>query len=133
MRIDFAAWLTDEMNKRGWRNADLVERSGMSRAMVSQVPSQQRQAGLEFCVGVAKAFGIPPEDVLSRAGLIPPRPNVDRIYRIQELAERVSRLPPERQRRVMEAFLTLLEAEEIVRDIDVDQEDVLPQAAERQR
>ena len=52
-------------------NSELAWCSELAHSSVSMVLSQQRPPGFEFCVGVSKAFGMLPERVLSKAGLIP--------------------------------------------------------------
>ena len=68
----FTDWLLEEMNAREWSQADLARRSKLSRTAVSNVLSENRKAGAEFCLSVAVAFGIPPEIAFRRAGLLPP-------------------------------------------------------------
>ena len=46
-------------------------RAGLSQTAVSNVISGNRKAGPEFCVKVARAFGVPPEKVLRLAGILP--------------------------------------------------------------
>ncbi len=36
--------------------------------------SRQKNPGLDFCIGVARALDLPPEDILRRAALLPPLP-----------------------------------------------------------
>ncbi len=69
---DFAAWLTGEVARRGWSLRELGRRSGLSGAVISEVARGKQCPGLRFCVQVAGAFGLPPESVLRRAGLLPP-------------------------------------------------------------
>jgi hypothetical protein len=42
--------------------------------MISMVASEQRNPGLEFCLGIAKALDETPEAILRRAGLLPAIP-----------------------------------------------------------
>lgn len=74
MEKDFANWLMREIEERGWTNAELARRAGISAPNVSMVISGQKGIGWEFCLGIARALGYPPEDVLRRAGLLPPIP-----------------------------------------------------------
>ena len=71
---DFAAWLKAEVARRGWSLRELGRRSGLSGAAVSAVTVGSQKPGLRFCVQVAGAFSLAPEDVLRRAGLLPPLP-----------------------------------------------------------
>jgi transcriptional regulator with XRE-family HTH domain len=58
--------------------------------------------------------------------LIPPLPEY-RLARFREFVERLNRLPPERQRRIMEAALVLLEAGEAAEG--VTEKEILPSTA----
>lgn len=71
---EFITWLTKELNDRGWTNSELARRSELVPSTVSMVISGKTNPGLEFCLGVARAFGLPPEAVLRKAGLLPPLP-----------------------------------------------------------
>jgi transcriptional regulator with XRE-family HTH domain len=120
MDTDFITWLTHQMDERDWNNTDLARRASVVPSTVSMIVSGQKRPGLAFCKGVAKAFGVSPEYVLRLAGQLPPvspSPLADIPY-LQEIAERVSKRSPERQRRFMAAVLTLLESEETARDVD---------------
>ncbi len=72
---DFAEWLQDEMDKRGWSQAELVRRSRVNSGLLSQVLSRKRRPGSKFCLGVAKAFKIDDSIVMLKAGLISEKPN----------------------------------------------------------
>ncbi len=74
MANEFVTWLTREADKRGWSNSELARRAGLAPATVSLVISGQRRAGWDFCAGIARAFGIEPDNVFRRAGLLPPLP-----------------------------------------------------------
>jgi len=60
------------LNTRRWSYADLADAANISPSMVSHVLNKQRNPGLDFCIGVARAFKIRPEVVLRLAGLLPP-------------------------------------------------------------
>ncbi len=71
----FSGWLQGELDKREWTQADLARKSDLSRAAVSQVISQNRKPGPEFCRAVAKALELPEEFVFRKAGLLSPQPD----------------------------------------------------------
>lgn len=71
---EFADWLMAELRLRGWNSSELARRAGIAPSTVSVVLGNQSHPGLEFCVGIARAFGQPPEDVLRLAGLLPSLP-----------------------------------------------------------
>jgi transcriptional regulator with XRE-family HTH domain len=68
----FVNWLGQQLERRGWSYQDLADRAGFSRSGVSLVMTQRQGPGLDFCKGVARAFHLPPEYVLRKAGLLPP-------------------------------------------------------------
>ena len=88
--MDFSMWLAQEAEKRGWSFSELARRSGISSAMISLVMSGQRNPGVDFCNGIARAFGVSPVTVLARAGIIPPLDDEDVTFR--ELWHHVRRL-----------------------------------------
>jgi len=101
METDFAAWLTSEMDRRGWTNSELARQAGIAQSNISMVISGQKNPGLSFCVNVAQAFGYPPERVLREAGLLPPAPSEDEPeYR--ELVEVAKNLSSEEIRNALE-------------------------------
>jgi transcriptional regulator with XRE-family HTH domain len=74
MANTFTAWLNGELQGQGWTFGELHRRSSLSVTVISDVIAERRRPGLQFCVKVARAFGVPPEDVLRRAGLLPSLP-----------------------------------------------------------
>ncbi len=53
--------------------AELARRSGLSQGLISQILNGQRKPGVEACAGFARAFHLPTEDVMRRAGLLSAR------------------------------------------------------------
>jgi len=74
MENDFVTWLTSELDRRGWSNSELARRSDMVPSTISMVISERNAPSVEFCVKVARAFGLYDVDVLRKAGLIDPVP-----------------------------------------------------------
>jgi transcriptional regulator with XRE-family HTH domain len=70
MQEKFASWLEAEIKSRGWQAADLADAMGKDDATISRVLSGERNAGPEFCRGLAKALRIPQKVVFVRAGLM---------------------------------------------------------------
>lgn len=71
----FVTWLNEEMDARGWKGAELARRAGLDPSSVTNVLNTMRRPGIEFCTGIGRAFGLPPEQVLRRAGLLPAVPD----------------------------------------------------------
>lgn len=71
-RGDFIGWLRRELEKRGWRQADLARASGLDTAMVSNLLNGNRKPGEVSCKAIARGLGLPPETVFRAAGILPP-------------------------------------------------------------
>lgn len=71
--ITFGDWLQGELSNRGWDQAELVRRSGISSAQISRLVTGGREPGKDAIAGIARAFRLPPEDVLRHAGILPPK------------------------------------------------------------
>lgn len=75
MNTEMGIWLSKELEKRGWTYRETGRRAGISHVTISNIISGQQNPGLDFCTGIAKALGMPPETVMRKAGLIPPHPD----------------------------------------------------------
>jgi transcriptional regulator with XRE-family HTH domain len=71
MNDKFSVWLLNEIQSRGWSQAELARRAGSSRTAISDVISEKHPAGFDLCIGIAQALKYPPEAVLRAAGLLP--------------------------------------------------------------
>lgn len=69
--IDFTEWLTNELTVKGWDQAELSRRSGITTAHISRIMTGQRHPGTEALSGIAHALRLPAEDLFRRAGLLP--------------------------------------------------------------
>lgn len=69
---NFRDWIYAELGQRGWSQADLARASGITSGGMSRLLSEQRVPSSDTCLGIARAFDIPPETVLRKAGLLPP-------------------------------------------------------------
>lgn len=90
---NFSDWLNEELNKRGWIQADLYRRSGLSRTSISDVIAGNLAPGYKFCAAIARALDLPPEFVMRKAGLLPPEPTQNEkterlLYLFDQLSER---------------------------------------------
>ena len=74
------------MKTKGWNQSELARRAGLSPAAITDVLKGRRNAGKDFCDGIATAVKLPPDEVYRIAGLLPPEPERDnRFYKIQTL------------------------------------------------
>jgi transcriptional regulator with XRE-family HTH domain len=72
MDMDFSDWLLQEMNKRGWSQADLARNSGLNRQSVSDYVNRRRtNPDPEALVSIAKGLKISPITIFRIAGLLP--------------------------------------------------------------
>jgi len=71
--MTFNEWLLQEIERSGLSNSEIARRGGISHARISQVLAGQNP-GADFCIGIARGLGLIPEDVLRRAGILPPLP-----------------------------------------------------------
>ena len=83
-------WIEEELQKRGWRQADLAHQSGLAEATLSRILSGDRTAGPDACVALARAVDVPPERVFRLAGLLPPAPpELDEELELRTLFQRL--------------------------------------------
>ena len=100
--IDFVTWLNTETSRRGWSQSELSRRAGLVSSAISMVMSGQRGPGTEFCLGLARAFQITPEEVFRRAGLLPPLPAASDLSLVQQIGELIRRLPEEERGEILD-------------------------------
>lgn len=67
---EFGEWIISECSKRGWSIRQLSGNADVSYGTLQGVIKTGAGAGPKFCRGIARAFGVPPEDVFRRAGLL---------------------------------------------------------------
>ena len=69
-----AEWLAAELEERGWSVREVARRGGVSHTAINNALSELVQPTLDTYKAIALAFGISLEDVLRRAGELPPLP-----------------------------------------------------------
>lgn len=113
MGADFRDWLVFELKDRGWSQSEAARRGEISASLVQQVMSGTSRPGKRFYQGVARAFGIPVEEVMRRAGELPGQ--IDVIPEARDWSKRLMGLSGEaraRAVRAMEDILALYEGVE---------------------
>lgn len=106
--MDFGKWLQDELEKRGWGQAELSRRSGIPTGHLSRVVNGSRNPGPELCISIAEAFGIPREEVFQARGWLVKEirpvfyPGID--ARTEQVARHVSALPFEIRELALDAI-----------------------------
>jgi transcriptional regulator with XRE-family HTH domain len=69
--MSFSDWIRDEIKRRGWSQAILAERAGLSRSSISgMLTSGRRKPGMKFFAGIAKAFDLPLAEVVIMWGTL---------------------------------------------------------------
>jgi len=62
---DFSNWIRTETKRRGWSQASLAERAGLSRSSISgMLTSGRRKPGMKFFSGIETAFEMPLAEVV---------------------------------------------------------------------
>ena len=104
--MNFSEWVLQELDTRGWSQSDLARASGLTRGTISNLLNEVASPNPQTCIQIAKAFELPPEVVLRKAGILPPRTKIDED--VDRLAYRIAQLPPDDQQRVEAIVDTLL-------------------------
>lgn len=66
----FRSWLREQMEARGWTQAELARQANVSNQAVSVVLSGKQRPGPLFCRGIAAALKMGELEVLERAGIL---------------------------------------------------------------
>jgi transcriptional regulator with XRE-family HTH domain len=66
----FIIWLKTEMHRKDWGITVTAKKAGLSHPVISDIMNFQLQPSFETCVGLAKAFDLPLEAVLIKAGYL---------------------------------------------------------------
>jgi len=108
VETDFINWLTSELNQKGWTNSELARRANVVPSTVSTILSGQKKPGKTFCAGVARAFGLPVDQVMRLAGLLPSLPLPDNDPTLKELYEIGRQLTGAERKRLLNVALLYL-------------------------
>lgn len=112
--MEFTEWLRAELEKRGWDQSEFARRMESHPGTVGNVLNGNRQAGPDFCIGVARALGLPREEVFRARGwlLREPEQVVAPLAppRAISLVERLINYPPEVRDLVLDAYEAVEEA-----------------------
>lgn len=119
MKADFADWLQNELNKRGWTQGDLVYQikaagGKSSNAQMSYILNRKRKATGENCIAIAGGLGVSREEVFRARGWLLPQPEdpygpqID--LRAEKLAKKVSLLAFENREITLDAMEAMLES-----------------------
>lgn len=104
--IEFSEWLRAEIEKRGMTQADLARAAGVSKPHVSLVLNGERNPGMDFLEGVAKALRLPIDEVYRVAGILPPVTKADALTELG--THLLKQLPVEDRERMVEQLQALV-------------------------
>jgi transcriptional regulator with XRE-family HTH domain len=110
--IPFATWLQNQLDARGWRQADLVRASGIHSGYLSKLLNRERMPGVETCQAIAKAFNMRDTDVMKIAGLAANTSPDDQTPSLRELISKFTQLSNERQESILDMVRALDEMEQ---------------------
>lgn len=106
--MKFNTWLLGELQKRQWKQADLVRLSGLTSAAISKYVNGRIPDDAAL-IKLAKAFNLPPETIYRAAGVLPSAPEKDRW--VEDMSYRLSHLDP-RLRGLVEMLIDVVEKAE---------------------
>lgn len=96
---DFIAWLDAELAQRQWSYSQLARRAGLAHSVFSRARAGAAP-GWRSCRAIAEALGAPPEEVLRRAGLLPPIPADQAEF--EQFRRLLAQLSPEDREELLE-------------------------------
>lgn len=113
----FWAWFNEEREKRGLSIRAVERRGGVGTATIGGRERQNLPPTYEVCRAISRAFGIPLEEVLRRADLLPPSPDDD--PRLKELIHWFSQLDETAQEIVLSAIRGIVEQQRHEQEVQV--------------
>ena len=114
MDVNFSSWLSEKMREREWSQSDLARASGLTRQSISYYLSDKSKQPDEFALQrIAHALKLPPEQVYRAAGTLPPKAKDDPW--VDEMAHKLSQLPPNLRDVANRLIDSLAESEEATR------------------
>lgn len=107
---DFSEWLQAEMDRHHWNQTEFSQKSGLDSGFISNVLSETKKPGPEFCRKAAKALGVPQYIAFFHAGLITELPDDSepKNERTKDIARRAEGLSEERLA-MLEQYVAFLE------------------------
>jgi transcriptional regulator with XRE-family HTH domain len=111
MSEDFVTWIQREMDAHGWSQSELARRGGFTPTAINKILNRERMPGVEFCKGVARAFGMRDIEVMRIAGLADPEPPSD-TPTLREMIGKFTRLSDEDQIYILKIVTALDETEQ---------------------
>ena len=88
-------WINSKLRERGWSQAELARRAGVSRTSISDAISGKENVGSNLATAIARALDVSEMEVLQLAGIVQSNHSID--DRAARLAYRIGQLPAEDQ------------------------------------
>ena len=63
-------WINSELDQRGWSRSEAARRGGFSSSTLDKVIGGFSRPGPVLCRGIARAFGLPDDEVFRKAGIL---------------------------------------------------------------
>ena len=102
--MNFANWLQQELDKRGWNHTELARRSEVTPGQISRVANGSRGAGPDLCIAIAKGLDLSREEVFrARGWLLYDSEHLDFKLKPETalIAREIDQLPPTLRRVVL--------------------------------
>jgi transcriptional regulator with XRE-family HTH domain len=114
MEDKLSIWLNDQLEEHGWSMRELARRAGVSGASISLLISGQMSLSADMSRKLAQALDVPLEEVMRRAGILPPEP--PETPSLIEAMRHFARLSKEQQKQMVIQMKALADAEEEARE-----------------
>ena len=96
----FGTWLSEKLLELKMIPADITRATGLDSGVLSNLINNKRFPSVDTCKSLAKAMGIPLEEVYRAAGILPKKPDVDAVS--EAILHLVLSLPKEDKEDVLE-------------------------------
>jgi len=93
----FGLWLANEIDKRDWQQADLVERLKVKPGVVSSWINGKRRPTYDNCIRIARALGVDKQMVIAQAGRETTSASDPEMAALAEIGRQVVELVQERR------------------------------------
>lgn len=115
--MDFSTWLQHQMAEQGVDQSGLARRArqagySITRHTINRIVNNERDAGIEACIAISYGLRIPREEVFRARGWLLRKP--EEMFppgtdpHLVDLGRRVSGLPEETRRQVLDTWDTAL-------------------------
>ena len=107
MRDNLETWINQETTNRGWSIREFGRRIGASPSHAARIANGEARPSVRLCNEIALALGVPPEEVMRKADLLPPEPReTTRLKRAKRL---IAELADEEQEIALDLIQVLVD------------------------